>query len=1273
MLGNLHGAIGELEQAGTMLPAAEVAESLAFLRWLADDHLTLLGYRRHDLVVENDEDALRTVPGSGLGVLRESAQEKNSASFAAVPASARAMAHAPTPVLVVTRANTRSTVHRPGYTDYVGIKRYDAQGKVIGEHRFVGLFTSTAYSAPATDIPLLRDKIKAVAARSALPKGGHLAKALGHILATYPRDDLFQIGEDDLYAITMRILSTSERQRLRLFTWRDPYERFVSCLIYVPREAYSTELRVKFQNILMEALGGVRADFDVQLGNTILARVHLTIRTGPGLIPDFEVEALEARLTDAARRWDDKLREALVEEVGEASGMALFKRWGAAFPQVYREIVSARAAVPDVIKIAGMSKEKPLALSLYRPLGASARTLGFKVYRLGAKVVLSDSLPMLEHMGARVLGEDNFAIGGGADGGEPVSMHDFKIEAQAADEIEPEALARLFEGAFARVFNGEIESDEINRLVLRAGLTADEVSVLRAYVKYLRQIGFAPSQSMIRNTLVVHPRISRMLVGLFKLRFDPVKHDDEAAAAQVKAIEQALEKVSNLAEDRVLRQILALIGATLRTNYWRTGEGHSGAPGPRRSFISFKFDSSKVPGLPAPKPLVEIFVYSPRFEGIHLRGGKVARGGLRWSDRAEDFRTEVLGLVKAQMVKNTVIVPVGSKGGFVLKKAPPASDREAYLAEGVACYKDYLRALLDVTDNRVAGAVVPPPLVRRIDGDDPYLVVAADKGTATFSDHANAVSLEYGHWLGDAFASGGSVGYDHKAMGITARGAWESVKRHFRELGVDTQSTDFTVVGVGDMSGDVFGNGMLLSRHIRLLAAFDHRHVFIDPEPDAAKSFVERERLFKLPRSSWADYDTQLISAGGGVWSRAEKSIPLSPQARAALGIEAERLTPGRAAQCDPEGAGRPALQRRHRHLRQVQRREPRRCRRPRQRRHPRRRQPVALQGGGRRRQPGLHAARPHRGGAQRCAHLHRCHRQLGRRRHLGPRGQHQDPARPGQQRRRDDRTPAQQPAAADDRRGGAAGAGRQLPADAGHLGGAATGGAAARPPGALHAPPRAFGAARPRHRVPAHRRRDRAAQGARRGPDRPRVRGAAGLQQDVAVRRADRIRPGRRPLDRRRTAGLLPDAAAREVRRLDPAPPAQARDHRHACAQRHDQPRRRELRAPADRDHRRAAGADRARLPGDARSLRPAIAVVADRGAGQQGRRRTAVGHAHRTEEPEPARHHLVPASQAPVRADADPDRAAATRGAGAAHAARTGAGRQCQGASLDGRESAC
>jgi glutamate dehydrogenase len=906
MLAHLHEAIAELEQAPPSLPPALVAESRAFLQWLADDHLSLLGYRRHDLVNDQGEDLLRLVPGSALGVLRETRPEPAaglpgagsptggapgiSASFAAVPAQARAMARAPTPLLLVTRSNTRSTVHRPGYSDYVGVKRYNAAGEVIGEHRFLGLFTSTAYSARVEEIPLLRHKVRAVAARASLPDGGHLAKALAHILSTYPRDDLFQIGEEELYDTALGILHAGERQRLRLFVWRDPYERFVSCLVYVPREAYSTELRKKFQAILMSAFAGQRADFDVLLGDTLLARVHFNIRTQPGQVPPFDPREIEAALAAASRRWDDELRDALVDEVGEGHGMELYKRWGAAFPQVYRAIFKARAAVPDLLKIAALTPDQPLGLALYRPLGGGARSLGFKVYRLGAPVVLSDSLPMLEHMGVRVMGEDNFRLQPGD--GSLISMHDFKLDAPVSDEIEPEALARLFEHTFGSVFRGEVENDDFNRLVLRAGLAAQDIVVLRAYAKYCKQIGFALSQATIEATLAAQPHIARMLVKLFHLRLHPTAHDEAGATAQCNAIEQALDRVSNLNEDRVLRQLLALVLATLRSNHWRTGVGHSGAAGARRSYLSFKLDSAKVPGLPSPRPLYEIFVYSPRFEGIHLRGGKLARGGLRWSDRPEDFRTEVLGLVKAQMVKNTVIVPVGSKGGFVLKKAPPASEREAYLKEGVACYQDYLRALLDLTDNLVAGQVAPPPGVRRLDGDDPYLVVAADKGTASFSDYANAISAEYGHWLGDAFASGGSVGYDHKAMGITARGAWESVKRHFRELGLDTQSTDFTVVGVGDMSGDVFGNGMLLSRHIRLLAAFDHRHVFIDPNPDAAASFAERERLSRLARSSWADYDAKLISEGGGVWSRAEKSIPLSPQARAALGIDADRLPP---------------------------------------------------------------------------------------------------------------------------------------------------------------------------------------------------------------------------------------------------------------------------------------------------------------------------------------------------------------------------------------------
>ncbi len=889
MLARLREAVAELDRHPPTPPAEEVAEARAFLQWLFEDHIVLLGYRQHDLVTQQGDDALKLVAGSGLGLLREKPGEKVSESFASLPAAARALARKPSPIVIVTKANTRSTVHRPGYTDYIGVKRFNDKGDVIGEHRFIGLLTSTAYSARVTEIPLLRGKLAKVAARAGFLPGSHLAKALDHVFETFPRDELFQISADDFYEIALGILQLGERQRLRIFIRPDQFERFVSCLVFVPREVYSTDLRLKFQQILIEAFDGIGAEFDVLLSDAILARIQFTVRTTPGKIPPYDRHQIERKLAAAARRWDDELREALIEEEGEARGIQMYKRWAGTFPAAFSERVTPRAAVADVRKIDALTKESPFALSFYRPLGSN-NTLGFKIYHAGAPVVLSESLPMLEHMGVRVLSENPYRIG--ADGAAQVWIHDFTLQARMEEDAELETIARLFEDAFAREFSGRTESDDFNRLVLLAGLAADEIVVLRAYAKYLKQIGFGLSQAYIEATLAAHPRIARMLVSLFKLRFDPQQQDLAAAQRQQRAIEQALERVTNLNEDRVLRQYLALMLATLRTNYWRTGVGHSGAAGERRTFLSFKFESARVPGLPEPKPLYEIFVYSARFEGIHLRGGKVARGGLRWSDRPEDFRTEVLGLMKAQMVKNTVIVPVGSKGGFVLKKAPPPSDRDAFMKEGVACYQDYLRGLLDLTDNLVAGKVVPPPQVQRFDGDDPYLVVAADKGTATFSDYANAISKEYGHWLGDAFASGGSAGYDHKKMGITARGVWESVKRHFREMGIDTQTTDFTVAGIGDMSGDVFGNGMLRSNHIRLVAAFDHRHVFLDPNPDTAKSLAERQRLFELPRSSWADYNAELISAGGGIWPRSAKSVAISPQARERLGIDAETLTP---------------------------------------------------------------------------------------------------------------------------------------------------------------------------------------------------------------------------------------------------------------------------------------------------------------------------------------------------------------------------------------------
>ena len=863
----------------------QLADGTAFLEWLAEDHFTFLGYRCHDLVRIDGQDALHIVAGTGLGILRETPGKDIAGSFAALPPVVRAYARRPE-LLVITKSTSRSTVHRPGYLDYIAVKRFDAAGRVCGEHRFLGLFTHLAYSANPSAIPLLRHKTANVVRRAQLPPGGHAEKNLVNILDSYPRDELFETPEDELLQTAIAILHLGDRQRFRLFVRRDPFERFVTCLIFAPRENYTTEVRQKWQALLLQAFNGQTSDFNVNLSESALARVLITVRTTPGHVPQVDQRALEAQLAGAARRWGDGLRDALVDGLGEARGSALSHRYAGAFPAGYREDTPARTAVPDIEVMDRLTPAQPLALALYRPLESAPNALRFKIFRLGAPVALSESLPMLERMGMKVLDERPYRAA--PQGGTPVWIHDLGM-VSSIGEVEVDARREVFEDAFARVFRGDVENDEFNRLVVAAGLPAVEVAILRAYAKYLRQTGFALSQPFIEATLAAHPGIAAQLVGLFKLRFDPDAgaDADARADAQVRGIEQALGGVDNLSEDRVLRQYLALILATTRTNYWcRDGEG-----APKR-FLSFKFDPAKVPGLPEPKPMFEIFVYSTRFEGVHLRGGRVARGGLRWSDRPEDFRTEVLGLAKAQMVKNAVIVPVGSKGGFVLKRAPAPSDRDAYLKEGIACYQDYLRGLLDLTDNRVGDAIVPPARLRRHDADDPYLVVAADKGTATFSDYANGISREYGFWLGDAFASGGSVGYDHKAMGITARGAWESARRHFREMGVDTQATDFTVAGIGDMSGDVFGNGMLRSPHIRLVAAFDHRHVFLDPDPDAARSFAERERLFRLPRSSWADYDARLISPGGGVHPRSAKSISVTPEVAKRLAIEAKPMTP---------------------------------------------------------------------------------------------------------------------------------------------------------------------------------------------------------------------------------------------------------------------------------------------------------------------------------------------------------------------------------------------
>ncbi len=864
---------------------SEVAEARAFLEWALDEHFTFIGYREYRLPAPGGEDQLHIVPGSGLGVLREPSLGGESQSFRELPPAIRALAREPL-LLVLTKATSRATVHRPGYLDYVGVRTFDETGRVTGEHRFVGLYTSAAYHADPSDIPLLRRKVAAVLERAGFPAASHGAKNLRSLLHAYPRDELFQVDARTLYDVAMGVLRLGERRRTRLFLRRDLWGRFFSCLVYLPRENFNTDVRTRIQEILRRRLSGTSAEFNVQLTDAALARIHLLVRTSPRDEPEVDARALEAEIAQAARRWEDDLKLALAEALGEERAAPLARRYGEAFPVAYRDTVPARMAVRDVGFLEGLSAGEPFAVCLYRPVEADARTLRLRVYRLGERVALSAALPVLENLGLEALDEQGWEVA--REGSVPAHVHDFGLRS-ARELADVAAIKAITEEALVRVARGEIENDAFNRLTPCAALAPDDVVVLRAYARYLRQAGFTFSQAYVAQTLAAHPAIVERLVAIFHARFDPAAPGDREAVQhrlhdEVKA---ALNAVANLDEDRILRRFLYTIRATLRTNHWVRDSA-----GRRKPYLSLKLDSAKVPELPEPRPLFEIFVYSPRFEAIHLRGGKVARGGLRWSDRPEDFRTEILGLMKAQMVKNAVIVPVGSKGGFVLKAAPPPAEREAYLREGVACYQDFLRGLLDITDNLKGGEVVPPREVVRHDPDDPYLVVAADKGTAAFSDYANAVSAEYGHWLGDAFASGGSAGYDHKKMGITARGAWESVKRHFRELGVDTQSQDFTVVGVGDMSGDVFGNGMLLSPHIRLLAAFDHRHVFLDPDPDPAASLRERERLFALPRSSWDDYDRAAISAGGGVWPRSAKSIPLSPQARRALGVDDEALTP---------------------------------------------------------------------------------------------------------------------------------------------------------------------------------------------------------------------------------------------------------------------------------------------------------------------------------------------------------------------------------------------
>ena len=860
------------------LPPQALQEGVDFLHWLQERHFTFLGARDYDLQRDGTQVSLIARADSGLGILRGTVQT----SETRLPPEAVALMES-SELVLVTKAMTRATVHRPAWLDYIGVKRFDASGQLVGEVRFLGLYTSSAYSAPVSQIPRVRERAAQVMASAGVVPESHAAKALQAILDAYPRDELFQIDATTLGEHAIGILRLQERQRTRVFLRRDPFGRFISAQVFVPRERFNTELRVRIGNELLAALEGQSVEFTPTLTDSPQARIHYLVRARAMAPQIVNLGAIEARVAKLAQRWDDDCSNELLRLHGEGPGLLLAHRFAEAFPTSYREDFSAAEGAEDVDLLAALYPAAPMAVKLYRPLDASAGQLRFKIYNT-AKVTLSDSLPVLERMGARVLDEHPYRIGTGE---AALWIHDLGLQLPVSTDLAK--IKARFEALFCQAWRGEVESDDLNRLVLGSTLDARAICVLRAYTRYFKQLGFGFSQSYIEATLNNNAAIAQALVALFKARFDPalVAGSKDSQAQWAQQIETHLSAVASLDEDRILRQFYAAVLATLRTNFWQDA-----AAGGHKPYLSFKFNPREMPGVPEPKPLFEIWVYSPRVEGIHLRNGKVARGGIRWSDRREDFRTEILGLVKAQHVKNIVIVPVGSKGGFVLKNAPPSSEREAYAAEGVACYKLFLAGLLDLTDNLVKGAVVPPPSVVRHDGDDPYLVVAADKGTATFSDIANSVSADYGFWLGDAFASGGSVGYDHKKMGITARGAWESAKRHFRARSLNIQNTDFKAVGIGDMSGDVFGNGMLLSQHIQLLAAFDHRHIFIDPSPHAARSHAERKRLFALPRSSWDDYDKSLLSKGGGVYPRSAKSITLSDEARAALGIEAMELAP---------------------------------------------------------------------------------------------------------------------------------------------------------------------------------------------------------------------------------------------------------------------------------------------------------------------------------------------------------------------------------------------
>lgn len=860
----------------------EITEACDFLDWLANKNFVFLGYIEYDFYDDKGKKSLRVVPSSELGIFRGD-DELKPKGLEGLPPEVLHFALIPQ-LIEITKSMRKAVVHRPVHMDYIGLKRFDSHGKVIGERRFLGLFTSTVYYQSAESIPFIRRKLGRVLARANFDEASHDGKTLKTILEFTPRDELFQFSEDELFDYSMGILSLESRPGVRLFVRRDIFERFVSCIVFLPRERFGSDLREQVQAILSRSFGGKVSAYYTQMTESPLARVQVVVSTRPGHVPEVDIPAIEAEIAKVAHRWSDALFESLSERFDDETADELLRMYGKAFPKAYINDHDTSSAVYDINKINDVIKTGHAALELFRVPSDADNIVHLKWYNPLNQVPLSDVLPIIENMGFKVIDEQPYLIKPAGAAVSDVWIRDFILTADATLVGDISKVKPLFEEALSKVWQHESENDRMGALTLSAQLTWREVAALRAYAKYLRQANFSYGFGVISEALNNNPKIARAIFELFEARFNPAVSSHDTTKL-VESIEGLLANVSNLADDRILRRYMDVIMATLRTNYYQKTAEKKDKP-----YISFKLNSSKVPELPLPHPYAEIFVYSARVEGIHLRGGRVARGGLRWSDRRDDFRTEILGLVKAQMVKNSVIVPVGSKGGFVLKQAP--ASREAYMEEGVACYKIFLSGLLDLTDNIVDGKVVPPKQVVRHDNDDPYLVVAADKGTATFSDYANSVSKDYGFWLGDAFASGGSVGYDHKKMGITAKGGFISVERHFREMDMDIYKQDFTVVGIGDMAGDVFGNGMLLSKHIKLVAAFNHMHIFLDPNPDVASSFKERQRMFNLPRSSWKDYDTKLISQGGGIFERSAKSIPLSAEVQKLIGTTKKSLSP---------------------------------------------------------------------------------------------------------------------------------------------------------------------------------------------------------------------------------------------------------------------------------------------------------------------------------------------------------------------------------------------